>query len=125
MIQKVNFRFEKWDLCFVIYMFLLNNPSSGDINSLNLSCFSLFCCSMLTFFQIKLFQKILSGTLSQCQTIWIQISTDILSVLIWVQTVCKDYQPTTNVAASKEIVKLNFLMGLTTCFTERLRRPLW
>ena len=29
---------DKWDLCFVIYMFLSNNPSSGDINSLNLPC---------------------------------------------------------------------------------------
>ena len=27
------------DLRFVIYMFLSNNPSSGDINSSNLSCF--------------------------------------------------------------------------------------
>ena len=35
---------------------------------------------------------ILSGTLSECQTLWIQIRTDILSVLIWVQTVCKGYQ---------------------------------
>ena len=34
----------------MIYMFLSNNPSSGDINSSNLSCFAyqiegnLFCC---------------------------------------------------------------------------------
>ena len=33
---------DKWDLCFVIYMFLSNNPSSGDINSSNLSCSTLF-----------------------------------------------------------------------------------
>ena len=26
----------------MIYMFLSNNPSSGDINSSNLSCFSIF-----------------------------------------------------------------------------------
>ena len=26
-------------LCFVIYMFISNNPSSGDINSSNLPCF--------------------------------------------------------------------------------------
>ena len=52
--------------------------------------------------------KNLSGTLSECQTFWIQISTDILSVLIWVQTVCKEYQQTTKgtTTASKEIVKL-------------------
>ena len=30
--------FDKWELCFVIYMFLSNNPSSGDINSSNLPC---------------------------------------------------------------------------------------
>ena len=29
---------DNWDLCFMIYMFLSNNPSSGDINSSNLSC---------------------------------------------------------------------------------------
>ena len=29
-------------LCFVIYMFLSNNPSSGDINSSNLPCFKSF-----------------------------------------------------------------------------------
>ena len=26
---KVNLGLDKWDLCFVIYMFLSNNPSSG------------------------------------------------------------------------------------------------
>ena len=41
-----------------------------------------------------------------CQTVWIQIRTDILSVLIWVQTVCKGYQQTTKVASSKERVKV-------------------
>ena len=31
---------DKWDLCFVIYMFLSNKPPSGggDINLSNLSC---------------------------------------------------------------------------------------
>ena len=47
-------------------------------------------------------KKILSGTLSECQMIWIQIKTDILLLLIWVQTVCKGYQQTTKVAASEE-----------------------
>ena len=31
----------------------------------------------------------------QCQTVWILIRPDILSGLIWVQTICKDYQQTT------------------------------
>ena len=47
------------------------------------------------------FSKILSGTLSECRTVWIQIRTGVLSVLIWVQTVCKGYQQTTIVATSK------------------------
>ena len=44
----------------------------------------------------KIFKKkIFSGVPSECQTDWIQIRTDILSVLIWVQTVCKGYQQRT------------------------------
>ena len=39
-------------------------------------------------------------------TVWIQLTTDVLLVLIWVQTVCEGYQPTTNIVASKERVKL-------------------
>ena len=46
-------------------------------------------------FQNQRFQKILSGLLPVCQTVWIQIRTDILSVLILVQTVGKGYQQTT------------------------------
>ena len=44
--------------------------------------------------------KFLSGTLSECQRVWIQIRTDVLSVLIWIQTVCKGYQQVTKFAAS-------------------------
>ena len=40
----------------MIYMFLSNNPSSGDINSSNLSCSKL------------VFLKIPSGTIAECQT---------------------------------------------------------
>ena len=42
-------------LCLTLYM---------------LENFSSFCCCLLAFFQNKLFQKILSGTLSECQTVW-------------------------------------------------------
>ena len=58
------------------------------------------------FFQNELVQKILAGILLKGQTLWIQIRTDILLVLIWDQTVCKGlYQQTTEVAACKERVK--------------------
>ena len=40
-----------------------------------------------------------------------------MSVLIWVQTVCKDYQQTTKDAASKERVQLFTLIG--NWFTSR------
>ena len=65
--------------------------------------FSCFPCLLLTFF-IFFFQKDLSGTLSECQTVWIQIRTDIMSILIWVQTVCNCYQQTTKVGTSKSRV---------------------
>ena len=54
------------------------------------------------------FQKIISGTLSECQTDWIQVRTDILSVLIWDQTVCKGYQQT-RVAAGRQRVKFAYI----------------
>ena len=55
-----------------------------------------FCKNQLTtgLFSKLTFSKKKSVTLSECQTVWIQIRTDILSVLIWVQTVCKGYQQT-------------------------------
>ena len=63
-------------------------------------------------FQNYIFEKKCSGTLSECITVWIQIwtikiRTDVLSVLIWIQTVCKGYQQTIKVAASKEELDSN------------------
>ena len=56
-----------------------------------LSSADFFCC----FYFSKINFFILSGIPSECRTVWIQIRTDIQSVLIWVQTVCKGYQQTT------------------------------
>ena len=47
------------------------------------------------------FSKNLSGILSECQIVWIQI----LLGLIWVQTICNGYQLTTKVAGGGERVK--------------------
>ena len=52
----------------------------------NRSCFYL---SPLTFSKIKFLQINHPGPPSECQTVWIQIKTDILFVFISVQTVCK------------------------------------
>ena len=60
--------------------------------------FSFFCCCQLTF-RNWFFQKILSGTKEFIQ---------VMSVLIWTQTVCKGYQQMTEVAASKERVRKIF-----------------
>ena len=57
----------------------------------NFACFFVVCW----FFQNQLFQKILSGIPSECQTVLMQIRPDILSGLIWIQTICKGYQQTT------------------------------
>ena len=59
-----------------------------------------FYCRLLTFYKITFFRKKKHslGTLSECQTVWTQIRIDVLSVLIWVQTVCKGYQQTIQVA---------------------------
>ena len=66
--------------------------------------FPCFARHLLTFFKINFFFKFLSRTPSECQTVWIKIWCDTLSVLIRVQIVCKGYQQTTNVATSKERV---------------------
>ena len=50
--------------------------------------------SFADFFKINFFEKFFQEY-DQCQTVWIQIRSDILSDLIWVQTVCESYQQTT------------------------------
>ena len=61
-----------------------------------------FLSSAIFFFQNQLFRKILSGIPSECQRVWIQIRPNILSGLVWIQTVCKGYQQTTPV--DKELI---------------------
>ena len=57
--------------------------------------FFFFYCLLLFFFLNQLFQNILSEIPSECQTVWIQISPDLLSGLIWFLTVCQGYQQRT------------------------------
>ena len=58
-------------------------------------------CRLLFFFFNQFFQKLLPGIPSRCQTIWILIRPDILSGLIWFQTVFKGYQQMTLVGRVK------------------------
>ena len=79
----------------------------------NFACFFVICgCIFFKLaFSKKKKKKKNSGIPSEFQTVWIKIRTDVLSGLIWVQTVCKGYQQTTIVATSGESVK--YLDSLT------------
>ena len=55
------------------------------------------------------------------QTVWIQISTDIMSVLIGVQTVCKGYLQTKKIVATKEKVNGYFHINKTLCQNYRIQ----
>ena len=91
-----------WVLRYICYL-----QSLREIKALHAELFFMLRLSAAAFYSKLSFKKNRSGTLSECQTVWIQIRTDILSVLIWVQTVCKQYQLTTKFAASKERVNLS------------------
>ena len=79
-------------------------------------------CLRLTFFKINIFKKNLSRTISECQTVWIHIRTEILPVLIWVQAVCKGYQQTTNAALYVLIFNSLALFEVAGIFFSILRR---
>ena len=50
------------------------------VDSLHAEYFFLFFCRyLLTLFKINLFQKVVPGTISECQKVWIQIRTNALS----------------------------------------------
>ena len=57
----------------------------------------IFIFRLLNFSRLKLS--------SECQTVWIQTKSNVLSGLIWVQTVCKGYQQTK--LAGKELIVIN------------------
>ena len=57
--------------------------------------FSCFLSSADFFFQNQLFRKTLSGIPPECQKDWIKIRPNILSSLIWVQSVCKGCEQAT------------------------------
>ena len=67
--------------------------------------------SSADFFSKLTSSNIISRTLWEFQTAW---TNTILSVLIWVQTVCKGYQQMIKVAASKERVKITKIIIVTS-----------
>ena len=57
------------------------------------------------FFKINICHLTLFQEHYQRVKVWIQFKVDTLSVLLWVQTVCKGYQQTMKVATIMKIVK--------------------
>ena len=90
------------------YIFLITDQSS------NINSFHAFFAGCW-FFQNQLFQKILSGIPSQCQTLWIQIRPDVLSGLIWVQIDPKCYQQTIQVGKELTLCMLGNVSCLCCC----------
>ena len=62
-----------------------------------LGYFSCFFLSSMTFFKIAL---------TKCQAVWIQIRTDVMLVLIWVQTVAKVISRRQKLSLAKKELKV-------------------
>ena len=67
----------------------------------NCSCFYF---RLLSVFKIKFLKINHPGPPSECQTVWIQIKTDILLVFIWVQMFAKGYLLTTKLSTGMQSV---------------------
>ena len=65
---------------------------------------SCFYFRLPTFFKIIFLKINHQGPLSECQTVWIQITTDILLVFIWVKNDCKSYWQTTKLSTHMQRV---------------------
>ena len=72
------------------------------LNSLHVGLFCMLVLISAHFFQNKLLQEILSGTLSECQIFVSPDQDRHLSVLIWVQNCLQRYQQTIKVGTSAE-----------------------
>ena len=72
----------------------------------------MFFLSFVDIFPKITFSKYSSGKLSELQTVWFQIRVNVMSVLILIQTVCKDYQKMTKDVDSKERVNKNSVASM-------------
>ena len=107
-------------------------PLSAALSHINSLLARKFVCFVVIWwlFLNQFFLRILSGTLSECQTVCILIRTDFQWVLIWVQTVSKSYQ-TTKVAPYMEKVNIHYTyesqhmrfwyFNLSLCWAWKLR----
>ena len=65
----------------------------------NFACVFFLLLLSARFFSSQI--KRLSGTSSECQTVWIQIRPDFLLALIWDQTACNSHQQQTKVSRER------------------------
>ena len=77
----------------VLSTYRINHPLTICLLG-NFSCF-LSSDLLIFFFKINFFEKFFQELPLECQTVWILIRPDILSGLIWVQSVSKSYQQMT------------------------------
>ena len=80
--------------------------------------FACFFIVWIFYLKTEFFKKNLLGIPSEYQTVWIQIRPDILSGLIWVQTVCKAYQQRKKSTLAGKELKGLFLKATWSCEIE-------
>ena len=90
---------------------LISFSSYAGISQIYQWVYSLFACwrnfskyfiICRLFFKINFFKKLFQEHYQSVKTVWIQIRPDILSGLIWFQTVCKNYQQMTKVSTWRQ-----------------------
>ena len=69
--------------------------------------------------KLTLKKKNLSGILSDCRTVWIQIRTDVLSVLIWIKTACKGFSRRQKLSLARKELKSLTIVEWLKKFRER------
>ena len=115
-----------------IFQYLLHKQILRRKGSMNfaftlsiLSKLFMLLLSSVDFFKINFLKKKNSfrNILLECQMVCIQTRTNIVLVLIWVQTVCKGYQQTIKLAASKG--RVNYLSNIDFLETVSLFTPPW
>ena len=86
---------------------------AGSIDEPFLSMLCIFSSLLLSadFVQKYFFSKNYFRNTSECQTVWIQIRTTILSIFIWVQTVCNCYEQTTKTSLARKGLKGTKITG--------------
>ena len=84
-----------------------------------------FLSSADSIFSKSTFLKILLGLPSGYQTVWFQIRPEVMSGLILVQTVCKDYQQMTRVGEELNVKPVMICGGYFCFISDTQQSHLW